>query len=156
MMEESTALTRRAVLTGGCGAACAVALTACAGYGPGGPAAAPAPAPAAAPNAAGAPPAPAGGSPALVSTADVPVGGGVVLAAQGLVVTQPTAGTFKAFSATCTHQGCTVNEVAGGTINCPCHGSKFAVADGTPKAGPAKKPLPAKAVAVQGTSIVLA
>jgi Rieske Fe-S protein len=154
MMEESTALTRRAVLTGGCGAACAVALTACAGYGPGGPAAAPAPA--AAPNAAGAPPAPAGGSPALVSTADVPVGGGVVLAAQGLVVTQPTAGTFKAFSATCTHQGCTVNEVAGGTINCPCHGSKFAVADGKPKAGPAKKPLPAKAVAVQGSSIVLA
>ena len=155
-MEESTALTRRAVLTGGCGAACAVALTACAGYGPGGPAAAPAPAPAAPPNAAGAPPAPAGGSPALVSTADVPVGGGVVLATQGLVVTQPTAGTFKAFSATCTHQGCTVNEVAGGTINCPCHGSKFAVADGTPKAGPAKKPLPAKAVAVQGSSIILA
>jgi nitrite reductase/ring-hydroxylating ferredoxin subunit len=154
MMKESTALTRRAVLAGGCGAACAVALTGCAGYGPGGPAPAPAPAPA--PNPAGAPPAPAGGSAALVSTADVPVGGGVVLAAQGLVVTQPTAGTFKAFSATCTHQGCTVNQVAGGTINCPCHGSKFAVADGTPKAGPAKKPLPAEAVTVQGSSIVLA
>jgi hypothetical protein len=45
-----------------------------------------------------------------------------------------------------------VHEVAGGTINCPCHGSKFAVADGTPKAGPAKKPLPAKAVTVQGSS----
>ena len=151
-MEESTALTRRAVLAGGCGAACAVALTACAGYGPGGPAPAPAPAP----KPGGGAPAPAGGSPALTSVADVPVGGGIVLAAQGVVVTQPTAGTFKAFSATCTHQGCTVSQVAGGTINCPCHGSKFAVADGTPKAGPAKKPLPAKAVTVQGSSIVLA
>jgi Rieske Fe-S protein len=88
--------------------------------------------------------------------ADVPVGGGVVLAAQGLVVTQPQAGTFKAFSATCTHQGCTVTEVKGGTINCPCHGSKFAVADGSPTAGPAKKPLPETAVRVQGSSIVRA
>jgi Rieske Fe-S protein len=80
----------------------------------------------------------------------------VVVAAQQLVVTQPRAGTFKAFSAVCTHQGCAVNEVAGGTINCPCHGSKFAVADGAPKAGPAKKPLPEKAVKVQGDSVVLA
>jgi Rieske Fe-S protein len=80
----------------------------------------------------------------------------VVLAAQGIVVTQATAGTFKGFSATCTHQGCTVNQVAGGTINCPCHGSKFAVADGSVKGGPAKKPLPEKAVKVQGSAVVLA
>jgi Rieske Fe-S protein len=84
------------------------------------------------------------------------VGGGVVLAPQQLVVTQPQAGTFKAFSAICTHQGCTVSEVKGGTINCPCHGSKFAVADGTPTAGPAKKPLAETAVTVQGSSVVLA
>ena len=152
-MEESSSvgLTRRAALTGGCGLACAAALTACAGYGSGGPAPAAAPAPESAP-------APAGGSgqPALAAVADVPVGGGVVLAAQGIVVTPPTAGEFKAFSATCTHQGCTVNEVANGTINCPCHGSKFAVADGSPTAGPAKKPLLEKAVAVQGSSVVLA
>jgi nitrite reductase/ring-hydroxylating ferredoxin subunit len=141
------ALSRRAVLAGGCGAACAVALTACAGYGAGGPAPAPAPAPA--PN-------PGGGPAALAAVADVPVGGGIVLAAQALVVTQPEAGTFKAFSAVCTHQGCTVNEVAGGTINCPCHGSKFAVADGAPTAGPAQKPLPETAVAVAGSSIVVA
>ena len=141
-MDESTALTRRTVLAGGCGAACGVALTAGAGYGPGGPAPAPAPAPD-----------PVGG--ALTSVGDVPVGGGVVLAAQGLVVTQPQAGTFKAFSATCTHQGCTVNEVAGGTINCPCHGSKFAVADGSPVAGPAKRALAGKPVAVRGSSVVL-
>jgi Rieske Fe-S protein len=141
-------LGRRTVLTVGCGAACAVALTACAGYGAGGPAPAPAPAPPA--------PAAGGGAPALVAVADVPVGGGVVLAAQSLVVTQPAAGTFKAFSTTCTHQGCTVNEVKGGTINCPCHGSRFAVADGAPTAGPAKKPLPETAVTVQGSSVVLA
>src|SRR4051794_18099694 len=161
-MHDSTALTRRAVLAGGCGAACAVALTACAGYGAGGPAAAPAPAPVpasgqaapAGPAPAGS--APAGSAPALAAVADVPVGGGVVLAAQSLVVTQPQAGTFKAFSATCTHQGCAVNEVKGGTINCPCHGSKFAIADGSPTAGPAKRPLPEKAVTVQGSSIVLA
>src|ERR1700712_3011230 len=136
---------RRAVLTAGCGAACAVALTACAGYGAGGPAPAPAPAPPA--------PAAGGGAPALVAGADGPVGRGVVIAAQGVVVTQPAAGSFKAFSATCTHQGCIVNEVAGGTINCPCHGSRFAVADGAPTAGPAKKPLPEKPVTVQGSSV---
>ena len=145
-MEES--LTRRAVLAAGCGAACTVALTACAGYGAGGPVSAPAPAPA--------PPAAGGAAPTLAAVADVPVGGGVVVAAQGLVVTQPEAGTFKAFSAVCTHQGCTVSEVAGGTINCPCHGSKFAVADGSPTAGPATKPLAEKAVAVQGNAVVLA
>jgi Rieske Fe-S protein len=145
-MEES--LTRRAVLAAGCGAACTVALTACAGYGVGGPVSAPAPAPA--------PPAAGGAAPTLAVVADVPVGGGVVVAAQGLVVTQPEAGTFKAFSAVCTHQGCTVSEVAGGTINCPCHGSKFAVADGSPTAGPATKPLAEKAVAVQGDAVVLA
>jgi nitrite reductase/ring-hydroxylating ferredoxin subunit len=138
-------LGRRTVLAVGCGAACAVALTACAGYGAG--AAAPAPTPA---------PAPGGSAPALVAVADVPVGGGVVIAPQKVVVTQPVAGTFKAFSAICTHQGCTVNEVKDGTINCPCHGSKFSVADGTPKAGPAPKPLPEKAVKVQGNSVVLA
>ncbi len=151
-MDNPTALSRRAVLAGGCGAACAVALTACAGYGAGGPAPAAAPAPA--PSPAGG--APAGDAPALAAVADVPVGGGVVLADQGLVVTQPVAGTFKAFSATCTHQGCAVSEVADGTINCTCHGSRFAVADGTPTAGPAKRPLPETAVAVQGSSIVRA
>jgi Rieske Fe-S protein len=145
-MEES--LTRRAVLAAGCGAACTVALTACAGYGAGGPVPAPAPAPA--------PPAAGGAAPTLAAVADVPVGGGVVVTAQGLVVTQPEAGTFKAFSAVCTHQGCTVSEVAGGTINCPCHGSRFAVADGSPTAGPATKPLAEKAVTVQGDAVVLA
>ena len=151
---EQTPVTRRAVVAGGCGLAAMTALTACAGYGSGGPVPA---APSGVPNeAAGT----AGGTRAaqarVAAVADVPVGGGIVLAAQDLVVTQPVAGTFKGFSATCTHQGCKVNEVVGGTINCPCHGSRFAVADGAPTAGPASRPLPEKAVAVQGTSVVLA
>jgi nitrite reductase/ring-hydroxylating ferredoxin subunit len=136
--------TRRAVVVGGCGLAGSALLAGCAVYGPGGPAAAPAPA------------VPAAGGEPLAATADVPVGGGLVLPAQAVVVTQPVAGTFKAFSAICTHQGCTVSEVAGGTINCPCHGSKFAVADGAVAGGPAPRPLAEKAIAVRGTDIVLA
>ena len=79
-----------------------------------------------------------------------------MFADKDVVVTQPTAGQFKAFSATCTHQGCKVNKVVDGQILCPCHGSKFAVADGSVTAGPAKKPLPEKSVSVSGDSVVLA
>ena len=162
---NNASVTRRAVVAGGCGFAAVTALAACAGYGAGGPVTGSAPsgvpnvagtAGGAASGAAGTAGAAADGAEALAAVADVPVGGGIVLAAQDLVVTQPVAGTFKGFSATCTHQGCKVNEVAGGTINCPCHGSKFAVADGAPTAGPASRPLPEKAVAVQGSSVVLA
>ena len=116
-------------------------MTGCAAYGPA-PAPRPHPPPPAAPGAA-----PddrsAGGK--LAATADVPVGGGVVLADAQLVITQPKAGTFKAFSAICTHQGCAVSTVENGTINCPCHGSEFAITDGSVVAGPAPKPLPAQA-----------
>ncbi|KOU36281.1 Rieske (2Fe-2S) protein [Streptomyces sp. WM6378] len=92
----------------------------------------------------------------LGKTSDIPQGGGKIFAAQGVVVTQPTAGQFKAFSAKCTHQGCAVSSVSGGTINCPCHGSKFDVADGSVKGGPAPSPLPAAAISVEGDSIKLA
>ena len=85
----------------------------------------------------------------------MPVGGGKVFAAQQVVVTQPAAGTFAAFSAICTHQGCTVDAVADGTINCPCHGSKFAVADGSVATGPASQPLEKKTVTVTGGKIRL-
>ena len=72
----------------------------------------------------------------LGATAEVPVGGGKVYADQRVVVTQPSRGEFKAFSASCTHQGCLVGSVEGGTINCPCHDSQFDIATGEPVQGP--------------------
>jgi Rieske Fe-S protein len=87
----------------------------------------------------------------LAKTADVPVGGGVIVG--DTVVTQPTAGVFTGLSSVCTHAGCNVNKVADGTIDCPCHGSKFNL-DGSVAKGPAAKPLAAKPVTVQGDSIV--
>jgi Rieske Fe-S protein len=77
----------------------------------------------------------------------------VVLGERGVVVTQPSAGQFKAFSAICTHQGCTVAEVRAGTINCPCHGSRFSAVDGSVVNGPAARPLRPVAVTVAGTDI---
>lgn len=88
---------------------------------------------------------------ALATTADVPVGSGVIVGE--VVLTQPTAGDYKGFSAVCTHTGCLINEVADGTINCPCHGSKFNL-DGAVANGPASKPLEPVAIRVQGDSIV--
>ena len=88
----------------------------------------------------------------IAKTADVPVGSGVIV--DKVVVTQPTAGVFKGFSSTCTHKGCTVDKIADGTIDCPCHGSKFNL-DGSVAKGPAQKPLEVQAIAVEGDSIVL-
>ncbi|MFD6416295.1 Rieske (2Fe-2S) protein [Streptomyces sp. NPDC060194] len=92
----------------------------------------------------------------LAQVSDIPEGGGKVFGDQGVVVTQPTAGQFKAFSSKCTHQGCAVGEVADGVINCPCHGSKFDANDGSVKAGPATAPLPEKKLTIEGNSIRLA
>jgi Rieske Fe-S protein len=108
----------------------------------------------AAPAPAGPAPAPVASGAALAQAADIPVGGGTIVG--DLVITQPTDGTFKAFSATCTHQGCTVSSVSNGTINCSCHGSKFSAADGSVRGGPATLPLPAVAVKLAGTAIVAA
>ncbi|MEU9717269.1 Rieske (2Fe-2S) protein [Streptomyces sp. NPDC047976] len=84
----------------------------------------------------------------LVKASAVPVGGGMVLKEQKVVVTQPTAGSFRCFTAVCPHQGCLVDKVENGTIDCPCHGSKFKVADGAVAHGPAVKPLAEKKIAV--------
>lgn len=152
--------TRRAVMFGAGGAGLTAVLTACAGYGQ--------PADTAAREEA----APQGGDPAastgktdkpekaggakLAATADIPEGGGKVFTKEKVVVTQPVAGEFKAFSATCTHRGCTVASVESGTINCPCHGSQFKVEDGSVAGGPAPKGLPEKKIKVDGDAIFLA
>ncbi|WP_432982030.1 Rieske (2Fe-2S) protein [Dactylosporangium sp. CA-233914] len=86
-------------------------------------------------------------------TADIPVGGGKIFADQKIVVTQPAAGTFRCFTAVCTHAGCVVGDVSEGTINCACHGSRFKIADGTVAGGPAKKALAAITIKVTGDAI---
>jgi Rieske Fe-S protein len=104
--------------------------------------------------AAGASSAPAGN--ALATTSQIPVGSGMVFSGQQVVVTQPSAGEFKAFSAVCTHMGCIVNQISNGTIDCPCHGSQYSISTGDVVAGPAPKPLTAKQIKVSGDSIFLA
>ena len=88
----------------------------------------------------------------LGATSAIPVGGGKIFTDQLVVVTQPTAGAFKAFTAVCTHMGCTVNQVSNGLITCPCHGSQYSITDGSVKQGsadrrPRARPLGARCVA---------
>jgi Rieske Fe-S protein len=106
---------------------------------------------------------PAGGPPdggAVARTADVPAGGGLIL--DGVVITQPASGEFRGFSTTCTHQGCTVTRVGDGTIDCPCHGSRFSIEDGSVVQAAAgltpqqQNPLPAVAIRVDGDTITRA
>ncbi|MET9830001.1 Rieske (2Fe-2S) protein [Streptomyces sp. NPDC006385] len=92
----------------------------------------------------------------LAATGDIPVGGGTIFKDEQVVVTQPREGEFKAFSAICTHQRCTVGSVSDGTINCPCHGSRFDITDGSVANPPATRPLPEKRITVDGNSIRLA
>jgi nitrite reductase/ring-hydroxylating ferredoxin subunit len=137
MQRINSVFRRRDVLIGG--GLCTLAVcgvTGCASYGPEEePAATPA-------------------APLTVPTADIPVGGGKIFDAEKVVITQPTAGAFKAFSAICTHQGCPVGQVTT-TINCPCHGSKFSISDGSVVHGPATAPLTAYPVAVSGSSVTV-
>lgn len=98
---------------------------------------------------------PAAAARAVIATADVPVGGGVVVASRKVVVTQPRAGRFRVFSAVCTHAGCTVGSVEDRQIVCPCHGSRYAIATGEPVAGPAPSALPKRAFHIKRGRIFL-
>ncbi|MEV4193172.1 Rieske (2Fe-2S) protein [Streptomyces toxytricini] len=152
-MSDPVPTTRRTVLAAGAAALAGGALAGCGGEEE------PSPIPeSAAPGTSGpqaAAPSESAGT-ALLKTSEVPVGGGTVLKDRKLVVTQPAAGTFKCFSAVCTHQGCLVNKVAAGTIDCPCHGSRFAIADGAVTKGPATRPLPEAKITVSGDQVSLA
>lgn len=137
---------RRGVLIGAAAGAAGVGLAACSSppvtppSQPGSPASA---------QAAGAN---AGGTP----ISEIPVGGGRVFTDQQVVVTQPKAGTFKAFSAVCPHQGCLVDAVVNGFILCPCHGSAFDVSTGAPTSdSPATQPLQSKSVVVSGGDLTV-
>ncbi|MGW4774139.1 Rieske (2Fe-2S) protein [Nocardia sp. NPDC004278] len=140
---------RTVVIAGASAAAAAAALTACTTYGKESTPQARASAPAAGPPGQKAP---AGQPNAIASTSEVPVGGGVIKG--DVVVTQPSAGSFVGLDSTCTHAGCKVASVSGGTINCACHGSKFGL-DGSVVNGPATRPLAPKSVHVEGDSIAL-
>ena len=96
-----------------------------------------------------------GGGGGGIKTSEIPVGGGKIFASRKVVVTQPTAGQFKAFSAVCTHQGCLVSTIASGRIDCTCHGSEYSIADGSVEAGPAPRPLPEKTVTVTGDTLTV-
>lgn len=92
---------------------------------------------------------------AVAAVSDIPVGGGVILPEAAVVLTQPTDGDVKAFSAVCTHQGCLVSEVVDNEIICPCHGSRFSASDGAVITGPAQSPLAPAGIVVDGGSVVL-
>jgi cytochrome b6-f complex iron-sulfur subunit len=98
----------------------------------------------------------AGAGGVLAALSAVPVGGAV--AAKGsdgkaIIVAQPTSGTVVAFSAICTHMGCTVAP-HGATLVCPCHGSQYDAFTGKVLRGPAPLPLPSVPVKVQGSDVV--
>ncbi len=159
----STELGRRVVLLGAGAVGVAGVLAACGGSdspgagadtaspeaSPSTPTGTPAQPPSAAPSETS-----SGGTP-LAATADIPVGGGLVVSAEQVVVTQPTAGEFKGFTSICTHQGCEVSRVEDGVISCPCHGSQYSAADGSVSRGPAPAPLAEVAVTVEGDQVLL-
>ncbi|HEX2419339.1 MAG TPA: Rieske (2Fe-2S) protein [Micromonosporaceae bacterium] len=143
--------TRRTVLMGVGAAGMSAAAAACGGEDSGSAEPSPEPSPSAA-----APTSAVGGEPSgdvLAKLSDVPVGGGIVLAEQKVVLTRPAEAEIKAFSAVCTHRGCTLAEVKDGTINCGCHGSKFSSQDGAVRTGPATKPLSTVEVKVDGDRV---
>ncbi|MEV4492102.1 Rieske (2Fe-2S) protein [Micromonospora coxensis] len=156
VLTGSGARTRRALLAGAGAVGVSVALAACGDDDGGAPSTAPT---SGGPGVTDAPDAGGGNrdtaAAPLARTTDIPVGGGAIFAERGVVVTQPSPGEFKAFDPICTHKACPVSNIDGGTINCTCHGSQFAITDGAVKKGPATKPLAPKQIRVDGDQILL-
>jgi Rieske Fe-S protein len=91
----------------------------------------------------------------ITTTSQVPVGSGFIDGTVSVVVTQPSAGEYKAFTSICTHAGCQVGSVSNNVIQCPCHGSQYSAKDGSVITGPATQPLAAKTITVSGSNIIL-
>ncbi len=93
----------------------------------------------------------------IVKAADFPVGSTMPFTANDgnpAILFRTKAGVF-AYSAVCTHQGCTVAyDALSHSMNCPCHGAKFDSTSGAVLAGPAQTPLPKISVAISGANIV--
>jgi Rieske Fe-S protein len=143
---ESLPISRRTVImTSGLAAAAIAGLSSCTNYST---------APASEPSAASTGESSAAAGPLTVKEVDIPVGGGKIFPDAQTVITQPKKDEFKAFSAVCTHQGCLVESVTN-TINCPCHGSKYSITDGSVVNPPAPKPLPPKTIKVSGDSLTV-
>jgi nitrite reductase/ring-hydroxylating ferredoxin subunit len=136
---DEPAFSRRAVIAA---AAAGVGVAAC-GRAPDAPATSPIPTAA-----------PETGRPVALAT-DIPVGGGRIFPDARVVVTQPTPGEFHGFGIVCTHDSCELTSVSGGTINCPCHGSRYAITDGSVVRGPAITGLRVERIAVEAGRIIV-
>ena len=94
-----------------------------------------------------------------LSAGDVPVGGATIVDAGdeggSVVVAQPTAGEFVAFSAACTHQGAKVKLVGDTSLRCPLHGSQFDATTGAVTNPPAERPLDEVAIRAEGDQLVI-
>lgn len=94
-----------------------------------------------------------GSGPTTIPVTDIPVGSGRIVGQ--FVVTQPTEGTFEAFSSTCTHQRLPVQQVTDSAIVCGRHGSTFSLADGSVITGPAAEPLARATVSRTGDTLTI-
>ena len=139
-MTDALPISRRtAIMQAGLAAAALAGLSGCTNYGA-------SETPSSAPGGAA--------GPLSATTADIPVGGGKIFADAQAVITQPTAGQFKAFTSICTHAQCPVFDVTD-TINCNCHGSKFSITDGSVVNPPATNPLAARTITVDGDTLTI-
>jgi Rieske Fe-S protein len=143
---DSPPISRRTlIINTGLAAAAIAGLSSCTNYST---------APASEPSAAASGGSSAAAGPLTVKETDIPVGSGKIFPDVQTVITQPKKGEFKAFSAVCTHQGCVVDAVTT-TINCPCHGSKYSITDGSVVNPPAPQPLPPKTIKVEGDTLTV-
>jgi Rieske Fe-S protein len=96
------------------------------------------------------------GAGSIIAVSAVPVGGSAsATSSEGkpIIVSQPKHGDIVAFTAICTHMGCTVAP-AGAQLKCPCHGSVYDAFTGKNISGPAPSPLAPVQVKVAGGKVV--